>query len=458
MHPASKALLATLSPQQLAYVLDECNFVVALAPRRAGKSHANAVSLLYTMLESPESRVRFVTLTLEQATDSIWSLVKNLNAKFELEGKFNETLRSYELPNGSVLRLVGASDRGSGERFRGGAPAKVIIDECKSFRPAVLQELAFDVVQPMLFDYISPAGKAGGKLVLSGTPGSVLAGLFYEASTGIDKRWSKHFWRVCDNLAMPHIWEGMLADHKAKGESDDTPRWRREFLGEWVPSEQLSVFKVAQSVLPKVDEHDKDRTAVLGVRLELDGTLGMVVLSFHEFSPKLKVLWDSREGGLSFTQVAAKIKAAQSKFDTALTIVDADEFGKNIVARLAAQYDLDVVGPSDSYGRRGLIELINTDFRDGSVELSEASRLAEEMKLLQWENSDKIEWCSDTPSACCSAFLRAWAECQHRFSRPASPVATARELALAEEKASLERYERRTTRGPYAEELFRDWV
>jgi len=418
------------------------------------------VRLLKTALETDFCTVVYITLTLQQATQNIWSLLKKFNADHELDAKFNETKREVYLPNGSQIRLVGAADRGAGEKLRGGAYALVVLDECKSFRPAVLRELIYEVLTPALYDYVSPDGTPGGTLCMIGTPGNVLAGPFYDATTGVDPTWNFHSWTVQDNVAMPHIWQGMLRDHAARGESDDEPKWRREYLGHWIPSTELAVFKfdpARDTVGADQVHHDEDWSYILGVFIGLDGTMAAVVSAYSAHESTLRVVWDHREFGVTLTDTAKLIKQTVKRFKPEITIASTNDFNDSLINRLNLQYELDLVPAGADNEVNSLVELINTDLRDGVIKMPEGSELAHEMALLQWESSEKNKWDEDTPDQCSQAFMHAWNEAQHRFYREPEIKPTQLQLVFELERESMnkmvEKRDRPMARYEYGDSL-----
>lgn len=428
-------MLDLLFDEQRAFVLDESDRVAGLCPRRSGKSFSCSVRLLKTALEQDYCTVVYITLTLQQATQNIWGTLKFFNAKYGLEIKFNESKREAQLPNGSLIRLIGAADRGAGEKLRGGAYSLVVFDECKSFRPAILLELIEEVIQPALYDY-------SGSLVMVGTPGSVLAGPFYEATTGIDPVWSFHRWSVADNTAMPQIWEGMVRDHIARGQSDDDPRWRREMLGEWVPSIELQVFASSDDVFIEETElpEGHDWTSVLGLYLGIDGNFASCVLSYSTTNPILYVLWDIHEYGLSLTESAKLVKQAIKRFKPSRVQAGTTELTKSLVDRINLQYEL-TIEVSDRASFYDHLELCNTDFRDGLIKINKNCGLGEELRLLQWETKERKSVNKDTPWQISEAFLVAWAESRHRFQEQPQLELSASEKVRAWEQEWIRKEE-----------------
>src|SRR5690606_29067747 len=112
-------------------------------------------------------------------------------------------------------------------------------------------------------------------LVLIGTPGAILAGPFYEITTGKGSKdhgtvrfwsereskkratWSVHSWTAEDNTACPWIWAeyddegnlvgGALFDKQEAGWDDDHPTWLREYRAKWVPDDSALVYAYARA-------------------------------------------------------------------------------------------------------------------------------------------------------------------------------------------------------------------
>src|SRR4029077_6755182 len=90
--------------------------------------------------------------------------------------EFNQTrLRLTFRSTGATMRLVGVDDKGEVDKLRGQPFDEVLLDEASIYPPELLDNLVFRVVGPRLGDLL-------GTLVLGGTPGHVMRGLFYDAT------------------------------------------------------------------------------------------------------------------------------------------------------------------------------------------------------------------------------------------------------------------------------------
>jgi hypothetical protein len=319
---AIAAILADASDAQRAYILDDREYVSARCPRRSGKTWANMAKALVQQLRYPGSRILIVSLTLKSTRENYWQRgpagVFAFNRKYKLGITFNHTDSVWTLPNGSSGRLAGAETRADIEYLRGAAAEAhgALVDECKSFAPAHLQELIEDVLEPGLMTY-------QGWMALTGTPGFIPMGPFYEATQPwarnkfkattcvpyeqwddfvagklknpyipendeaqpqegadedeIPQPWSHHYWTIKDNDRIINPRTGIAAQWakalrvKAKNRwADDHPTWLREYLGLWTSAIDGMVYeflhlklKDAARVTWEGPQFDKDTKKVI---------------------------------------------------------------------------------------------------------------------------------------------------------------------------------------------------
>lgn len=268
-------LRAACHPKQLGAVDDPALYLTVLCARGGGKSTCAMVRLLITMMKKPRARCVFIAVTKEHATDIIWEKLKATVEKAGIEAVFNETKRTCTLvKNASVLKLAGADDKKEIDKLRGIPFDGVVIDEAASHLPQLLENLVDRVIGPRL-------GERDGWLMMIGTPGHILAGLFFDATRPgseyhrpyaeaddfgdatqaiegeepdvddeagqSDWLWSSHGWTLEEGAAyvpaMAKLWAAALAKKKRKGWSDTHPVWMREYRGLWSADDTDNVFK-----------------------------------------------------------------------------------------------------------------------------------------------------------------------------------------------------------------------
>lgn len=428
------------------FVDDPARRKALLCPRRAGKSFTASTMLVAKCLEMPYANCLYVTLTRSSGRSILWSPpqtgLKWLDQEYGLRLGFHNTDLRAHFPNNSLISLVGGESKADIDRFRGQAYDLVVIDEAKSFPPMVLEELVKEVFGPALNDRL-------GTLAIVGTPGSILAGPFYEATRpGSDISrpwayrdrpewkdrpyvWSAHTWTVSDNVGKPHLWEACLEDKAAFGWSDSNPIWRREYLGEWVADASNLVFMYEQDAATSgKNDWEPDPNSdnpfglpaghewlyLCGMDLGFDDDFALVVGAYSETCPEFYHVYTYKQPQLTVSDVAAKFREVEEVFGTFEAVVgDRGGLGKMIFAELSDKYGIEIEA-AEKTEKKTYIELINSDLHEGRIKIIPDSELAFEMQLAQWDeyrrNIDKN--CADHAI---DAFVYLWRYSYHHFHR-----------------------------------------
>jgi len=164
----------------------------AVCSRRAGKTVGIAADMVDLAQNEPEVNLLYITITQLQARAIIWADLMKIIEGYEIECKTDNTRLTITFPNKSKIYIAGAKDRTEIEKYRGWKLRACYIDECQSFR-SYLKELINDIIIPALRD-------KRGQLYLTGTPGPVKAGVFFEYSQS--KNWKAHHWTAFENPYM----------------------------------------------------------------------------------------------------------------------------------------------------------------------------------------------------------------------------------------------------------------
>ncbi len=279
-----RLLMSAFPGKQRDAVEDPGNFVTFLCARGAGKTTAEILRMLRKMIRVPKARCVYIATTRDAARLLVWDELKDVVEKLGIgpetgESSFAESRLTFTLTrNGSTLRLVGADDEREIDKLRGKSYHEVGIDEAASHPQKLLERLIERVISPRL-------GDTDGCIVLFGTPGHHLQGLFYEATrpggSVIDKAtgqpvrplhrpyadrdnpevkpamWSSHAWNLLDGAehvpALMKLWKRALEDKAKAGWSDKHPVWCRERLGLWSADDTENMYKYHPH-LPADDE------------------------------------------------------------------------------------------------------------------------------------------------------------------------------------------------------------
>lgn len=472
------ALLGFMRRHQRAVEADTSKFVAVLSARQQGKSTGALLLAALRCFQKAHAQWVIVGLTRGSIQRIYWDALRQLDEAFELGLKFQEQRLVVGFPNGSKIHFFGADKLDEVEKLRGSRFHGAIIDECKSFPHLTLKLLIEDILGACL------KGQAG-QLYLIGTPGDVLAGEFYLATSAEplllekQKRWSNlpagektrpaliggkpmdlqgiwsfHLWGPQTNDVVFRndrtgetftMWEAFLAEKELRGWADDHPTWRREYLGQWVPGDGRLVYRYR----PHLHDYDPESgkrwglpiaedgwRTVLGVDFGTKDGTAMVVWAWHPNHPHMWELysekrkpedWGVADLRMSVRLIAQWYKALEEMygpFDCA--VGDPAGLATMVMDTLAAEHGV-YIEPAEKREKLDHIEILNDDFDSGRIHVRRGSELAEELLGNKWLEktlgTPKRKEDPATPNDLCDAALYAFRWCMHRQSRPKPPVA-----------------------------------
>lgn len=459
-------------------MLDPCRNKAALCPRRSGKSYAILTYALWLALKKPGAKILIICKTRKQCKNIYWNELKKLCNELDLGTHYRNVELEVEFDNGSFINFSGADTTEEIEKFRGGFYDLVCIDECKSYAPSLLNELLNDVLKPALAD-------RRGTLVLIGTPGAILAGPFFDITTGKKtrdhggvrfwreretkprQRWSVHFWTSRDNIYKPHIWEDALVDKELAEWPDDHPTWVREYLGQWVPDDDALVYAYSKANLTikdgvplcefrQLEESDNawglppghEWRYLLGLDLGYHDDTALVVAAWAETCPQLHYIWVEKhtakeDNALTVEMLATRVEELEALFGGFdARVADTGGLGKFIVHSLSQTYGVHFVA-AEKTQKHDHIKLLNSDMMSGRIKVYPDSPLAEEWLTLQWAGPDRKIEDPGSPNHAADAALYLWRYAYHHFweAKTTGPRLGTEDWWKAKEKADAQRYE-----------------
>jgi hypothetical protein len=439
---SADAIFERQNPVQKSFLRDKCRKKGLLAPRRTGKSWAICAKLFIQCLTVPYSNCVYATLTKGAARGILWALMHRYNDEFGLGIKFNNTNLTATFANKSHIALVGAENHGEIDKLRGQGYDIVCIDECKSFPADVLEEFIDEVIVPALLD-------RGGELILAGTPGAILQGPFYDVTCGrlgvthkrFGAKWEKgkrfeysvHKWKLSDNTSLPDLEKDATEWKDSKGLADDDPRWIREYLGEWIASDDALVYKYNKygdgrnDFIPRGVKNyglqEEGYEYILGIDIGFDDPTAFVVIACKPTDRNLYVLHGEKTSHLTVPEIADKIIELQNAYGGFAAIVcDFGGLGKTVWETIMAQYGIPLI-PAKKSEKLDYIELLNSDFLGGFVKIKDGTPLATELKTLQFDHTGIKEHPS-CPNHLCDALLYVWRYSYHTYRESATKEPT----------------------------------
>lgn len=436
-------LLQRTFPAQRAFIEDPSDRKAALCPRQCGKSFAVLVYALCTALKRPGARVLVLARVRRQAKGTYWSDLRQFSRDFELGGKFHGTSLEYTLPNGSTISLAGADTAEEIDKHRGQRYDLIVIDEGKSYSAELMSEMIREVLEPALL-------AKRGTLAIIGTPGAILAGPFWEITTcqkkeerflarpygkkddpewaSVRARWSLHKWTQRDNTHCPWIWEGSVKNKDEAGVADDDPAWMREYLGHWIPDENLLVYAYAKVVDDRVHWTPTEGTPfglpaghewrfILGMDIGFHDDTSFVVGAYSETYLALIYVHAEKHPHLTISMIAERARALEEQyggFD--VRVADTGGLGKTIVESLSQEYGVHFEAARKTE-KNDHIKLLNSDLLHGRIQVPRYSVLIEEWRTAQWADALKRTVDPNCDDHASDGALYIWRYCHHHWSR-----------------------------------------
>lgn len=429
-------------PFQLAATNDPAKRITILTGRGATKTATLRRRLAKKLVSIERAECLYFAETREHAERLMWGPLQEMLDQLEVKADFGiGKLRCTIERTGSVLHLAGADDRKEIEKWRGQSFNEVCIDETASLGSKIVEQLVYRIIGPRL-------GDKGGCIVLGGTPGHVLEGLFHDwTADGMPahrpyalrnapeyagwKGVSSHAWSLADITALPDaakrypapvaLWLEALERKEAENWSDDNPIWRREYLGKWAADDTENVFRyramldgepwnqwdpprVGDLRFAKVPDDLKDVHYAIGMD---QGYKDPFACNVFAFSPLDKLRRIFHVFGFEKTQMYARLVAEMliGKDEVARVLAGKGGGKPGGVFGVTGWPDAIVADADEAwlaelrnvYGiaigkaeknqnyKAGAIELVNGDLVDGRLKVLKDSELEKQMLNLQWK-------------------------------------------------------------------------
>lgn len=371
-------------PQQIKFINDSSRLKALFCTRRAAKSYTGGLYLIREALGNPGCNCLFIGLTRQSAHGIIWKdILRELDLKYKLNIKFNETLLTATLPNGSVIWVTGAdTDEQEMNKLLGKKYRLVILDEASMFSVNMYQ-LVYGILKPATADN-------RGSICLLGTSSNITRGLFYDITTNKEAGWSLHQWTAHDNPHVAKQWQEELDDiANNRPRFQDTALFRQWYLNQWVIDEDAKVYKFNQRInrASSTPSHLDLWHYVLGIDLgHSPDPSAFVVGKYSDLSPILYFEHAEKHLSMDVTDVANKIKELDAKYHFDVKVID--NANKQAVAELNNRHNINAVA-ADKTGKADFINLMNAEFIQGKIQvLPGAKELEEEYESLVWETDN----------------------------------------------------------------------
>jgi len=382
---ANQVKLSADFPGQNDFVNDPARYVAAQCSRRAGKTNGLALRFFKTMEKYPKSQCLYLSLTQESARSIMWPILHEINDRFQLGCTFTESRLEIKHPNGARLKLMGADLKDYIKRLKGRKFPGVGIDEAQDMG-AHLQSLIDDVLTPSIADY------ADGWLALTGTPGPVPSGYYFDVTQNGKYGFKTHKWDLTQNPHMPNPTE-FLNDLKAKRQWDDNnPTLQREYLNRWVLDVESLWVRYNEKIndyqeLPK----DHKWNYIMGVDLGYNDADAIAILAWSDTTPVTYLVEEKITKKQGLTELVEQMNEMHKKYDIGKVVMDEGGLGKKMAEEVRRRYAINVE-PADKARKQENVEILNDSLRLGKFKAKAKSRFAMDSYLIQ------IDWDRTTPN------------------------------------------------------------
>lgn len=371
-------------PEQYAFIKDQSRTLDGQCSRRAGKSSGLAMRFFKTLEAFPKSQSVYLAMTQESAKEIMWPVLQELNDKHQLGCVFHESKLEMTHANGASLKLYGADMKNFIKRLKGRKYPGVAIDEAQDFGDH-LQSLVEDVLEPATIDY-------KGWLALTGTPGPVPQGYFFEVTNQRQHGFSHHEWTMLNNPFLPDA-QGQIAELMAKRKwEENNPTLLREYRNKWV----LDVHSLWIQYVESKCHYDKLPPTkgwiyVMGIDIGFKDADACAVIAWHPSSRIIYLVEESVKPKQGLTELVTQIQNLQAKYPISKMVIDEGGLGKKLAEEIRRRHHIPVQ-PADKVRKQENVEFLNDALRLGEFKAHKDSRFAKDSYLVQ------IDWDKSTPS------------------------------------------------------------
>lgn len=394
-------------------------FKVVTTSRRAGKTIL-LTTLAAEALENsgPDEVTLYIARTRSAAKELIWQKLKSLSTTHKLNWVFHEGTLRIETPAGGVLLVRGAegSDpQEEREKIRGLKLRRALLDEPATYS-GTLKILLRDVIEPAI-------GDLNGDIIITGTPGLVQAGSWYEISSGKIPKWKKFHWTIKDNPYFRNS-ESYLATVLVENHwTEDHPTYQREYLGRWSTDDSVTVYKFNRdrNTVTNLPDYNQDTWIhTIGVDFGMVDASAWSVLASPPHQNITYVIEAFKRTNLLPEQAAEVTQKLVKKYNPITVVGDAGGLGKPYVEAYNRRFGGRMLAANKTE-KRAHIELLNGDLQAGRFLLlmPDAESLAEEMEQLPWADESRTKEHPAYPNHCVDSANYSWRHHRAYLATPA---------------------------------------
>jgi len=402
----AERLIALCHAKQAAFVGDKSRRKAALCSRRAGKSFGLLVWFIVGALTDPGGLSVFICRTKGDARRILEPAVSELRSRtglalpfFERDGQL-----MLGLPNRHSLWLAGCKDQSEVGKFRGAGKGyrRAAIDEAQEFSDDLLRKLVLGALEPALLD-------KHGDLAITGTPGPIPAGLFYEITTGDGgTKWPTHHWTIHDNPYIEDAEAELTAYLTQYGLTHDAPVFIREWRGQWVhdPSALVYHYQGKLNACSADEIPTEGAVWVLGIDLGSSSATAFVLGCIVPGEAHVWIKSVAKHENWIPSRIAAEVDRYRRETPGLRVVIDEGGLGRGYAQEMRERYGIPCE-PAEKSKKRGFQEIVDGELKSGTIKIHPfaCSELLDEMCVLQWLPDKSEEDAVRFANHACDAFL-----------------------------------------------------
>jgi hypothetical protein len=410
LDPEWASWCAFLHEKQARVANDNATNIAVLAGRRAGKTEGCIYWLAKDWRSHPGKKSLYVASTIGSAREIIWDRLHDFDEKFAIGISFNESRLEATFPNGYTILVTGCENKKQANRVaRGKRFHKVVLDELELLEDALVRYFIRSALKPTLMDY-------GGKLMLMGTPGQALQGLWYEI-TGehalfaandneeepdakvlkLRTRWSIHHFNALDN---PYIeYAGGAAQYfkeqlEENAWTEDDPDFVTEYRGLWAKNAEAFVysFSAGKNLYDEEDEWSVEGAlrVCIGVDIGDQDGCGFAVWAKRWDSDELRCLESYSTINLDDDELATEIRKLMKRYRSHNIFMDSKGHGATTICKSMLNYGIPAQPAENNHKKLPLIRALKAILRNGKGKLhpTRCRDLIGQLKMMVW-NADR---------------------------------------------------------------------
>lgn len=366
----------TKFPQQHAFVMDQSRLLCAQTTVRAGKSTGLALKFFRAGHKYKNLMMPYIALTRGSAKDIMWPILHEVSERYAIPCDFTEndttcTIRS----TGSSIKLFGADMPNFIPRLKGIKTPIAAVDEAQDFR-AHIEDLIETILIARTSEY------EDGQVVLTGTPGPIPKGYFYEASTGQRSGFSVYNWSLFDNPYFPGARKFVDDLINLRQWKPDNPTLLREYYGRWVMDLDALLIKYDDKINNYASLPIANWTYLLGIDLGFNDADALAVLAWSPTQPATYLVEEKITDKQGLTELVKQILELNETYKFAKMVIDEGGLGKKLAEEIRRQHKIPV-HPADKSRKMEAITFLNDALRTKRFFAKSNSRFAQDSYLVQ---------------------------------------------------------------------------